>query len=111
MQVKGLLLVVNNATHLARAREPFQRAMGACLTLERDETPPNRAITDALDELKVIDTASTMTWLEVTPRTVTGLEVTPRTVTGRLEVTVNRSLLMFGSQFSVRATVQCAGHS
>ncbi|XP_043225859.1 mitogen-activated protein kinase kinase kinase 4-like [Amphibalanus amphitrite] len=52
VEVKGLLLVVNNTSHLARAREPFQRAMGACLTLERDETPPNRAITDALEELK-----------------------------------------------------------
>ena len=54
-QVKGVLLVVNNTCHLAGAREPFQQAMGACLTLERDETPSNRAITDALEELKVGD--------------------------------------------------------
>ncbi|XP_063864103.1 mitogen-activated protein kinase kinase kinase 4-like isoform X1 [Scylla paramamosain] len=50
--VTSLLVVVSSGTLLVPLRREFQHCMGNTVTLVRDQTAPNKAVTHSIDELK-----------------------------------------------------------
>ncbi|XP_071530903.1 mitogen-activated protein kinase kinase kinase 4 [Panulirus ornatus] len=50
--VTSLLLIVSSGTKLVQVRREFQQSMGSTVTLLRDQTAPNKAVTHSIEELK-----------------------------------------------------------
>ena len=53
-QVENLLLVVLHSSQLANQRRGFEKAMGPVVELEKDQVSCHQAISESLQDLKVI---------------------------------------------------------